>query len=161
MGASCVVAAGRNPGQLARLGELPRVVPVRLTGDVRRDAGALREAACGGAHCALDMIGRADSADGTLAALRRGGRLVLMGSMTVPLPVDYAQLLRSGLEILGNFMYPRWAAARLLDLVAAGQLALDRIPVTTHPLSALTAAMEQAETPGAPLVVITPDGAEA
>ena len=159
MGASRVIAAGRNPRALARLARLPRVATVQLQGDGNADASALREACAAGADCALDLVGRADSADGTLAALaalRRGGRLVLMGSMTVPLPVDYAQLLRSGREILGNFMYPRTAPAALLAMTAGGQLDLAQIPVITHPLSALETAMDEAAAPGAPLVVITP-----
>ncbi|MEP7023392.1 MAG: zinc-binding dehydrogenase [Actinomycetota bacterium] len=160
MGASRVVAAGRSQRVLARLAELPRVVTVPLQGNAKSDADALREAAAGGADCALDLVGRADTADGTLAslaALRRGGRLVLMGSMTVPLPLDYAGLLRYGREILGNFMYPRTAPAALLAMAAAGQLDLGHIPVTTHPLSALKTAMDEAAAPGAPLVVLTPD----
>jgi alcohol dehydrogenase len=130
-----------------------------LRGDGSADASAVREACADGADCALDLVGRADSAGGTLAALaalRRGGRLVLMGSMTVPLPVDYAQLLRSGREILGNFMYPRTAPAALLAMTAGGQLDLAQIPVITHPLSALETAMDEAAAPAAPLVVITP-----
>jgi alcohol dehydrogenase len=158
MGASRVIAAGRNDAALATLRGLPRVHPVRMTGDTDADADALRRAAGDGAHCALDMVGRAGSAAGTLAALaslRRGGRLVLMGSLTVPLPVDYAAVLRSGKEILGNFMYPRDAPARLLDLLAAGLLSLDRVPIETYPLTDLPAAMKRAEQPAAPLIVIT------
>jgi len=103
-----VVAAGRNDAALSRLGELPRVRPVRMSGDIEADFGALREAAGGRAHCALDVIGRADSAADTRATLHsplHGGRLALMGSMTVPL--NYTELLRSGKEIHGQFMYPR------------------------------------------------------
>jgi alcohol dehydrogenase len=157
MGAGQVIAAGRRPDALARLESLPRVTTVRMTGDAEADTRALREAA-GPPDCALDMIGRAGSADGTLAtlnALRRGGRMVLMGSMTVPLPIDYAGVLRSGKEILGNFMYPMEAPRRLLRLVASGALDLEPIPVTTLPLAELPAAMRRAEEPGAPLVVMT------
>lgn len=157
MGAGRVIAAGRNPDALARLAALPRVTTVQMTGDADADAGALQDAA-GPADCALDMIGQADSANGTLAtlnALRRGGRLVLMGSMTVPLPLDYAGLLRTGREILGNFMYPLSAPRQLLRLVASGQLDLDRIPVETQPLAGLPEAMRRAEEPGAPLIVLT------
>ena len=78
-----------------------------------------------------------------------------MGSMTVPLPLDYAQLLRTGREILGNFMYPRQAPRLLLQLAASGQLDLERIPVVTQPLAQLPDAMRRAEQPGAPLVVLT------
>ena len=157
MGASQVIAAGRNQATLARLAALPRVITVRMTGDIDDDARALRDAA-GPTDCALDMIGRAGTAHGTLAtlnSLRRGGRLVLMGNMTVPLPRDYAQLLRTGREILGNLMYPRQAPRLLLQLAASGQLDLERIPVVTQPLAQLPDAMRRAEQPGAPLVVLT------
>lgn len=159
MGASRVVAAGRNPDALAELSRLPRVVTVRTGGDVDADTAALRAAAGGGAHCALDLVGRAADPAGTLATLGSlvpRGRLVLMGSMTVPLPIDYAALLRSGKELIGNFMYPRDAFLRLLRLVAAGQLDLDRIPSRSYPLRELPDAMLAAEAPGAPLIVMTP-----
>jgi alcohol dehydrogenase len=61
---------------------------------------------------ALDMAGGAGDANATpaaLGALSRGGRLVLMGSMTVPLPLAYAQVLANNWEIIGNFMYSREA----------------------------------------------------
>ena len=158
MGAARVVAAGRNVEALDRLGELPRVYPVRMSGERAADTQALRDAGGGGADCALDMVGRADSSAGTLAvfdALGREGRLVLMGSMTVPLELNYADLLRTGREVLGNFMYPPQAPLRLLKLVAAGQLDLARIPVTTYPLAKLMTAMDEAERPAADLIVMT------
>src|SRR5262249_31400498 len=76
----------------------PRAVAVALTGDAAADVRALRDAAGGGAHAAIDLVGRATDASATLAtlrALRRGGRLCLMGSLTVPLPLDYGELLRN------------------------------------------------------------------
>jgi len=86
MGAAEVVAAGRNRAVLDALAELPRVRTVAMTGDPDIDAAAV-----GVVDLGLGLVGQASSASGTLAvlkALRRGGRLVLMGSMTVPLPVD-------------------------------------------------------------------------
>src|SRR5260221_4362235 len=61
MGAAQVIAAGRKQGPLdavARAARL-RVSTVNLTGDVLKDASALRGAACGGAHMAFDMVGQA------------------------------------------------------------------------------------------------------
>lgn len=159
MGAARVVAAGRNPAALARLDELDRVRAVRLTGDADTDAGALRAAAGGPVPCALDLVGGAatpDSTLATLAALGRRGRLVLMGSSAVPLPVDYTRLMITQREIIGNFMYPDSAPARLLQLVAAGLLDLERIPMITRPLADLEAAMDEAARPDAPLVVVEP-----
>ena len=101
----------------------------------------------GGAHAALDMVGRVTDAQATLAALqslRRGGRLVLMGSMSVPLCISYGEVMRNNLEIIGNFMYPYSAYRRLLDLIRAGTLPLDTTKVTEFSLSDLPKAMEVA-----------------
>lgn len=149
MGAARVVAVGRNADTLnavARIGG-PRVIPVQARGDLPSDVARIRAAAGGGAHLAFDMVGGATDPNMTLAALRslrRQGRLVLMGSMTVPLPISYLELMMNGWEVIGNFMYPRHAYGRLLDLVRSGQLRLDAIRPRTLPLSELPQAMELA-----------------
>ena len=122
MGAARIVAAGRNQAALDRVVKAggSRVVPVVLTGNIGADADALRNACGGGAHIAFDMVGNAGDPNATLAALhslRRGGRLVLMGSMTAPLPVPYTMIMLNSWEILGQFMYPASAYRRLLELV--------------------------------------------
>lgn len=153
MGAARVVAAGRNAAALeavARVGG-PRVVPARLTGDVTADASALRAAAGGGAEMAFDMVGQAREANATLAALnslRRGGRLVLMGSMTTPLPLSYSDVMRNNWEIIGQFMYPAGSYRRLLGLMRAGLLDISVIRPRCFPLAALPQAMAAAEAAG-------------
>jgi len=144
MGAARVIAAGRNRDALeavARAGG-PRVSTVTLTGNVQNDAGALREASSGGAHMAFDMVGQA------LHSLRRGGRLVLMGSMTTDLPLPYTTVMLNSWEILGQFMYPASAYRRLLDLLRSGQLDISAIRPRVYPLAALPEAMEAASTAG-------------
>jgi alcohol dehydrogenase len=153
MGAARVIAAGRNRDALeavARAGG-PRVSTVTLTGNVQNDAGALREASSGGAHMAFDMVGQARDPNSTLAALhslRRGGRLVLMGSMTTDLPLPYTTVMLNSWEILGQFMYPASAYRRLLDLLRSGQLDISAIRPRVYPLAALPEAMEAASTAG-------------
>jgi len=153
MGAARVIAAGRNGSALeavARAGG-PRVSTVTLTGDVQRDAGALRQASDGGAHMAFDMVGQARDPKSTLAALhslRRGGRLVLMGSMTTDLPIPYTAVMLNSWEIIGQFMYPASAYRRLLDLLRAGLLDISAIRPRVYPLAALPEAMEAAATAG-------------
>jgi threonine dehydrogenase-like Zn-dependent dehydrogenase len=123
MGASRVIAAGRNPVALetvARAGG-SRVSTVTLKGDVQADAGALRESSGGGAHMAFDMVGQARDPNATLAALhslRRGGRLVLIGSMTTELPIPYTTVMLNSWEILGRFMYPATALSPIARLGA-------------------------------------------
>jgi alcohol dehydrogenase len=153
LGAGRVVAAGRNRlvlEGLARRGG-SRVATVALSGDVEADAKALRAAAGGGAQMAFDMVGSAQDPNATLAALktlRRGGRLVLMGSMGVPLPISYLEVMLNNLEILGHFMYPQDTFMRLIDLSRAGLLDINAIRTRSFPLDALPSAMEAAATAG-------------
>lgn len=162
LGAARVVAAGRNAGTLSAVAGAggPRVVPVQLTGDVEADAGALRAAAGGGADMAFDMVGQAGDANATLAALhslKRGGRLVLMGSMTTPLPLSYSDLMRNDWEVMGQFMYPAGAYRRLIDLLRSGLLDISPIRAITFPLEALAQAAEAAATASnLECVVVTP-----
>jgi len=153
MGAARVIAAGRNPAALeavARAGG-PRVSTVTLTGDVEKDAGALRDTAGSGVHMAFDMVGQARDPSSTLAALHslhRGGRLVLMGSMTTDLPISYTSVMLNGWEIIGQFMYPASAYRRLLELLRSGLLDISAIRPRVYPLSDLPEAMEAAATAG-------------
>jgi alcohol dehydrogenase len=162
MGAARVIAVGRNATALeavARAGG-SRVSTVMLTGDVQADAGALRAASGGGAHMAFDMVGQAKDPKATLAALhslRRGGRLVLMGSMTTELPIPYTTVMLNSWEILGQFMYPASAYRRLLELLRCGLLDITPIRPRVYPLAALPEAMEAAATAGnLELIVMQP-----
>ncbi len=142
-GATALEAVARAGG--------PRVSTVTLTGEVQKDAGALREASDGGAHMAFDMVGQARDPKSTLAALhslRRGGRLVLMGSMTTDLPIPYTAVMLNSWEIIGQFMYPASAYRRLLDLLRGGLLDISAIRPRVYPLSDLPEAMEAAATAG-------------
>jgi len=153
MGAARVIAAGRDTDALAAVAHAggPRVEPVTLTGRTQDDAAALREASGGGAHMAFDIVGQARDPNSTLAALhslRRGGRLVLMGSMTAELPIPYGAVMLNNWEILGQFMYPASAYRRLLDLLRAGLLDISAIRPCVYPLVDLPQAMDAAATAG-------------
>ncbi|HEV3039984.1 MAG TPA: zinc-binding dehydrogenase [Candidatus Angelobacter sp.] len=153
MGAGRVVAVGRNRQELesvaARAGQ--RVVPVAITGDIQSDVERIRAAADGGAPMAFDIVGAARDPNMTLAALRslsREGRLVLMGSMTVPLPIPYTEVMLNGWEIIGQFMYPKDSYRRLLDLIRVGQLDINAIQPRVFALKELPEAMKAAATAG-------------
>jgi len=150
MGAERVIAIGRSMDGLeaTRQAGGPRVTPVVLTGDVDADVSAIRAAAGPrGPHIGFDQVGGATDAKSTLAALRslrRGGRLVLMGSMSAPLPVDYREFMQNDWELIGNFMYRASAFKTLISLVRSGLLDLGAIRVNNFPLDALQAGMEAA-----------------
>ena len=120
---------------------------VALSGDAVADTQALRDASDGGANFALDIVGRAQSSGSTaaaLGALRRGGRLVLMGSMTQPLSISVGAMLANDWSVIGNFMYPKDAPARLARLISSGLLNLDAIALQRFPLAELPSAMDAA-----------------
>jgi alcohol dehydrogenase len=153
MGASRVVAAGRNKEMLDQLTNAggSRVSSVVLSGDVEKDSAALRSGAGGGAHLAFDMVGNAKEPNSTLAALGgllRGGRIVLMGSSAAPVPINYLQVMFNNLEIIGNFMHAPNAYLPLLALVRSGQLDLRPIRPNVFALSDIERAMEAARTAG-------------
>ncbi|MBA4784120.1 MAG: zinc-binding dehydrogenase [Rhizobiales bacterium] len=149
MGAGRVVAVGRNRATLEKLVALDpnRISAASLSGEVEQDAATISKAAGGGAHLAFDMVGQASDAAATLAslnALKRGGRLVLMGSMSTPLPIDYSKLLSNNWEVIGNFMYDLVAYRRLASLVRSKLLDLDRVNVRVFALNDMPAAITAA-----------------
>jgi alcohol dehydrogenase len=66
------------------------------------------------------------------------------GSMTVPLPLTYADVLANDWEIIGNFMYESDALRRLVTLIADGLLDLDLVRLRTFAFEDLHAAMDAA-----------------
>lgn len=159
MGAARIVAAGRDQDKLAAVANAAGsiICPVALSGDAKADATRLREAAGGGAHLAFDMVGGAKDPNSTLAALgalHRGGRLVLMGSSTAPVPLDYLQVMFNDLEIIGNFMHAPDAYLPLLALVRTGRLDLRAIKTKVFALSDLGPAMDAAAAAGSLEMVV-------
>ncbi len=149
MGAGRVVAVGRKQEVLESLRSTlgPRVIPAVVSGDAEKDLATIRRAAGDRAHVALDLLGSAKSTSSTLAclrALKRAGRLVLMGSAEVPLALSFREMLANDWEVVGQFMYPREAPGQLATLVAEGLLDLKKIAVTTFELADFRRAVETA-----------------
>jgi alcohol dehydrogenase len=146
MGAEKIIAAGRDGAALASVVAAAgsRASAVVMTGDLAADVAALRDATVGGAHLALDLVGRAKdtlATQATLKALRRGGRMVLMGSATEPVPLNYSEMLGNDWEIMGQFMYRPEGMRTLAALVRGGLLDLGGVVVKTFPLEELPAAI--------------------
>jgi len=153
MGTSRIIITGRNKAALeavaAKAG--PRVRPVVLKGNAQQDAASIREACGGGADIAFDMVGNAKDPASTLAALFSllpGGRLLIMGSMAVDLPIPYTQVMLNSWSVIGNFMYPKDAPRKMLELVKSGQLSLNMIEPKVFSMSALPEAMDAAANAG-------------
>ncbi|WP_225032151.1 zinc-binding dehydrogenase [Paraburkholderia sp. XV] len=166
MGAAKVVAAGRNQQKLDELARQlgPRVSCARMTGDVD-DTQRIRELAEGEVDLVLDILPRGASASQVLAgakALRRGGRLVLMGGVRKTgedePALPYAWLMHNEVTLRGQWMYPRVAIPQMVSMIRAGLVSLTKFNVTEFSLDDANEAIAFAADNAGPLslVVIRP-----
>ena len=166
MGAGCVVATGRNEAVLADLVRRfgARVVPVALTGHEPEDQQRLRQAVPGPVDKVLDILPPLpDAALVRTAAMmvRPRGTVVLMGGQRGELALNYAHLMRNGITVRGQYMYPRDAPARLAALVRTGLLSLADFTLTSFALDQVNEAVAHAAQTGRPFryTVIQPTAA--
>ncbi len=153
MGAGRVVATGRNEASLRDLRRRfgARVHTVRFSGDEAADRTRMTEAAQGPIDCVLDLLPpQADPswARAAIMAVRQNGRAVLMGGIGMlnggGLDLPYRWIMRNGITIRGQWMYPRDAVPRMVALIRAGLVSLDQAEVTTFSLDEANAAVAHA-----------------
>ncbi len=167
MGAGCVVAPGRNQAVLddlvRRFG--PRLRPVKLGGNEEDDRERMRQAAPGPIDCVLDILPPSASTIPVRAAamtVRPYGRVVLMGGVGMldgaGMELPYPWIMRNGITIIGQWMYPPEAVARLVSLIRSGLLALEQFDVTQFGLDDVNEAVAHAAANGGPfrMTVIQP-----
>jgi alcohol dehydrogenase len=167
MGAGKVIAPGRNEAMLGELSRRfgTRIAPVRLTGDETNDLNAIREAADGPIDVMLDIL--PPSADVRVVrtaamSVREFGRIVLMGGVGMlggdDFGLPYPWIMRNGITVRGQWMYPRTAPASLLRLIRAGLIDLQQWETTSFGLDQANEAVEHAARSGGPfrMTVIAP-----
>jgi NADPH:quinone reductase len=154
LGAARVVAAGRDPGRLAKLAATADAT-VSLAGD---NAAAELAAACGdGADVIVDTLWGAPLV-AALSAARPGARVAHVGASAGPLAEMPSALVRGRqVEVLGysNFAVPRdiiMATYReLISRAIAGQLAID---VTAVPIGDVASAWTGLQAGGRKFVLV-------
>ena len=138
MGAAKVIPTGRNVETLEKLRQIDpaRVFPAASTGDLEKDSAVVIEAAGGYADCFLDIVGggSTDSVLASIRALKKGGRVALMGALQEPINIPYVEIMVKELTIKGNFMYPKTAAADIVRFIQAGVIDLDLVETETFEL---------------------------
>ena len=167
MGASCVVATGRNETALMDLARRfgPRVRTVKMVGDEEVDRQHMLQAAPAPIDCVLDLLPPAATALQVRAALmtvRPYGRVVLMGGVGMAggagLELDYAWIMRNCITILGKWMYPPDATPRMVALIRSGLVKLDDFEVTAFSLDDVNEAVAHAAAHSGPfkMTVVQP-----
>jgi NADPH:quinone reductase-like Zn-dependent oxidoreductase len=167
MGASRVVAPGRNEAVLAdlqrRFGR--RVLPVRLSGNEEDDRERMQQAIPGGIDCVMDILppsAPATAVRAAIMAVRRYGRVVLMGGIGMlggaGLELPYPWIMRDCITIHGVWMYPPDAATRLIGLIRAGLIDLGQFETVSFDLDHANEAVAHAAANSGPfkLTVIKP-----
>lgn len=95
------------------------VVDSRSTDDL---VTTLRELTDGGAHVTLEALGREETTDAAIRALRRRGRHVQIGLFAEDPRVPLGAVIAGELQLLGSHGMPAGDYAELLDLVRDGRL---------------------------------------
>jgi alcohol dehydrogenase len=149
MGASRVLAVGRDAGGLDRLRAAcgSTVVPVVFGADEAANVAALREASAVGPHEVLDFVGQTDDRGATRAcvrALRRAGTAVFMGGVNADVPAPYREAMLNDLTVRGCFMHPPTATANVVRMAAAGTVPLGAFRAKTFELARVNEAVEHA-----------------
>jgi len=159
MGARCVIAPGRNGAMLRELVRRfgPRVCPVVLTGDEADDRERMKRAAPGPIDCVLDILPPTAGTKAVRAAamtVREYGRVVLMGGVGMlggdDLALPYPWIMRNGIRLIGQWMYPPEANLRLVALVRSGLIDLSHWAVTEFALDHANDAIAHAAAHGGP-----------
>ena len=167
MGAGCVIAPGRNAAMLDELARRfgRRVRPVTLSGDEAEDRERMKRAAPGAIDVVLDLLPPSAGTKPVRTAamtVREYGRVVLMGGVGMnggdDLALPYPWIMRNGITIRGQWMFPATANGGLIALVRAGLLDLAQFTVTDFPLEAANEAVTHAADHAAPfaLTVLRP-----
>jgi alcohol dehydrogenase len=163
MGAVRIVATGRNAEVLAdlerRFGD--RVRTVKMSGNEEEDRRQMQQAAGGPIDIVLDLLPPEASSSWVRAAalaVRPYGRVVLMGGIREDVALPYAWMMRYGIEVRGQWMYPRDAVRRLVGMVRSGQIRLDGVAVTEFPLVQVNEAVAHAAADSGPfkMTVVRP-----
>ena len=131
IGAS-VIAAGRNEKVLGAFerayGSSGKIKTVVLTGDAAKDTENLKRLTRGGkgADAYIDFSPPA-AAESThigaaIGALRREGRVVLMGGIGGAISIPYWHVMHNNIRVYGRFMYERAQILQAIKMVERGNL---------------------------------------
>lgn len=149
MGATRILCVARNPQLLERLQALD---PLRICtfsyGNGSLDEWARAQTDGLGVDAVIDAIAPGASHQVTLdgiSALRRGGRLVEIGAMTDPLPVQLHEMMCSQISLIGSLWFSVAEGQDLARMASAGTLDLSVFEHHRYTLDQANEALADAE----------------
>lgn len=151
MGASKIFAVARDPNALERLQALApgRVIPVAMqSGTI---ASQVRSILPEGVDAMLDTLGAKAPAELSvegMSAIRRGGRIVQIGGVAGPIPIEPHPFMCQQLQYIGSLWFTTAEAQQMVDMMGAGILSLTGLDSHPYPLEQLNQALEDIQTMG-------------
>jgi D-arabinose 1-dehydrogenase-like Zn-dependent alcohol dehydrogenase len=104
-------------------------------------AKALKDITGGTIYGAVDLVGAASTASLALGALRKGGKLILVGLFGGEIPLSLVSLIQRAITIQGSYV---GTVAELKEVVALARARkLKPIPIEKRPLSEVSRSLEQ------------------
>ena len=104
----------------------------------------LKQTAGGSIYGAVDLVGKADTANLALGALRKGGRLILVGLYGGEIPLSLVATVQRALTIQGSHLGSIAELKAAIELARQGKLR--PIPIEKRPLSEVSRTLDELKT---------------
>ena len=124
--------------------------------DVERVDKALRKLTGGGADVAFEVIGNPRTQEQALAALKTGGRLVMVGYSPEAMTLNSGRVMFRELEIVGSLGCRPTDYPRVIDMVRQGRIRLKELVTHRYALDDINEALETLRSGAAIRAVVTP-----
>lgn len=129
MGAETIIAMGRNEEALKQLQSLdPHVKPLKMTGNMETELEAIKSLADGPFDAVFDisphMAQGSTHFKAAVNALRRNGRVSIMGGMGQDIAIPAWATIAKNLQYKGKWMYEREDFPGFMRLINSGLLKL-------------------------------------
>jgi len=79
-----------------------------------------------GVEVALECAGQRATTEAALRVVRKGGRIIMVGTAAEPVALEASRLVLGGISVVGSYLSRRGDIPTLIDLVARGVLDLSR-----------------------------------
>ncbi|WP_260602932.1 alcohol dehydrogenase catalytic domain-containing protein [Pseudomonas aeruginosa] len=150
-GATRVLVAARDEAALEKLRQVDpvRVVPIHIgSGDLREQILAAQP---GGVDAMIDTLGAKAPAQlsvDSMQAVTRGGRIIQVGGVAGPIPIDPHPFMCAQLQYIGSLWFSVGEGEELARLLGSGLVDLSLLQSRAYPLERLNEALEDIQTQG-------------
>lgn len=142
-------AFGARLVALSDIAPFPRALAVELGADDALDASdpdfvsSAGQVSGGGFDVIFEASGATVAVSSAIAAARRGGTIVQIGTLTSDVTAPLNTIMARELSYLGSFRFAN-VFGTALDLLASGRVGVDRLINAVYPLEEMSAAMARA-----------------